>query len=121
MHLSHQIYLPAHSALCYSANVMPIVRIEPHYKLTIPKEARDALHLEVGEEVETITTKDSITFRRKKTPSPYTPTKRELRAIEEGRAAFRRGEYYTLEEFKAHVAGTRKKTSTKKRSSRPAA
>lgn len=100
---------------------MPTVRIEPHYKVTIPKEAREALRLEVGEEVETITRKDSITLRRRKPLRTYTPTKQELHAIEEGRVAFRRGEYYTLEEFKAHVAGTRKKTGTKKRSTRTTA
>ncbi len=34
---------------------------------------------------------------------PITPA--EMRAVEEGRKAFARGEYYTLEEAKAYVAG----------------
>jgi AbrB family looped-hinge helix DNA binding protein len=92
---------------------MPTTRIEPNYKVTIPKEARDSLGLEVGEEVETITHKDSITFRRVKTVRSYTPTKRELAAIEKGRAEIRRGEYYTLDELRASLARHHRKASAK--------
>src|SRR6266851_6595367 len=37
----------------------------------------------------------------------YTPTPRELRAIEKGRAAMKRGEYYTLDELFRAVDRTR--------------
>ena len=49
----------------------------------------------------------------------YTPTLAELRAIEKGRAALRRGSYYTRGQFRAHVLGSAsKKASTKKRAAR---
>ena len=36
----------------------------------------------------------------------YTPTARERRAIEAGRAAIRRGDYYTLDEFRTALLGS---------------
>jgi len=51
----------------------------------------------------------------------YTPTRAELRAIEKGRAAIRRGEYFTLDEFRAYLGGPGKKTRAKKRPTRPSA
>jgi len=35
----------------------------------------------------------------------YVPTKQELREIEKGRAAMRRGDYYTLDEFHTWLLG----------------
>jgi len=70
------------------------VKIEPHYKVTIPKDTRDAFDLRVGEEVEI------ILRRMNKT---YTPTARERRAIEKGREEIRRGEYLTLDQFFQHL------------------
>ena len=91
---------------------MPTVRIEPDYKVTIPKAARASLGLKVGEEVETLTSKDSITFRKAKT---YTPTPRELAAIRKGRAEIRKGNYYTLDEFEHWLLGSdRQKARAKK-------
>lgn len=78
---------------------MSSVKIEPNYKVSIPKEARDVFRLEVGDEVETITRKDSITFRKKKETSVYTPTKRELHSIKKGRADYAKGNYITLEQL----------------------
>jgi hypothetical protein len=46
---------------------------------------------------------------------PLTPE--EMRAVEEGRAAFARGDYCTLEEAKAYVARLRRKARSPK--SRP--
>ena len=44
-----------------------------------------------------------------------TPTNRELRELEKGRAEMRRGEYFTLDEFKAWLLGAeRKKAPLKK-------
>ena len=52
----------------------------------------------------------------------YTPTARELREIEKGRAAMRRGEYYTLDEFGAWLLGRpAKKARAKKAPARPSA
>ncbi|MBI3756946.1 MAG: hypothetical protein HY267_03115 [Deltaproteobacteria bacterium] len=85
---------------------MPTVRIEPNYKVTIPEDARDSLGLQVSEEVETITHKDSITFRRTKPARSYTPTKRELTAIEKGRAEIKKGNSYTLDELRTSLKGT---------------
>ena len=51
----------------------------------------------------------------------YTPTPAELRAIEKGRAAMRRGQYYTLDEFRTHLGDTGKKARTKKRPTRASA
>ena len=79
---------------------MPTVRIEPDYKVTIPKAARVSLGLKVGEEVETLTDKDSITFRKAKT---YTPTPRELTAIRKGREEIKKGNSYTLDELRASL------------------
>jgi hypothetical protein len=39
----------------------------------------------------------------------------EARAVEEGRAAFARGDYVTLDELKAHVARQRRQTRSKSR------
>ena len=48
-----------------------------------------------------------------------TPTNRELRELEKGRAEMRRGEYFTLDEFKAWLLGAeRKKARSKKPSPR---
>jgi predicted transcriptional regulator len=49
----------------------------------------------------------------------YTPTRAELHAIERGRAAIRRGSYFTLKEFRAYVGGESKKARAKKRPPRP--
>jgi len=48
----------------------------------------------------------------------YTPTARERRAIEKGRAAIRRGEYYTLDEFRTYLGSQGQKARTKKRRAR---
>jgi hypothetical protein len=71
------------------------------------------LGLKVGEEVETITHKDSITFRRAKPTNSYTPTKRELAAIEKGRAEIKKGNYYTLDELRTSLAGNHRPPRTK--------
>jgi predicted transcriptional regulator len=56
---------------------------------------------------------------RRRVPT-YTPTATELRAIEKGRAALQRGQYYTLDEFRAWLLGTSgNKARAKKRSARP--
>jgi predicted transcriptional regulator len=44
----------------------------------------------------------------------YTPTKAELRAIEKGRAAMRRGEYMTLDEFRDWLMGSPGRTARAK-------
>lgn len=94
---------------------MSSIKIEPNYKVSIPKEARDIFNLEVGDEMETITRKDSITFRKKKNIPIYTPTKREMHSITKGRADYAKGNYITLEQL-LHELGnsprrTRKKTN----------
>ena len=48
----------------------------------------------------------------------YTPTKRELRALEKGRAAMRRGEYYTLDEFFRALDRSRRPAGGKNRRAR---
>lgn len=47
----------------------------------------------------------------------YTPTPAERRAIERGRAAIRRGDFYTLDEFRAHLADKDSKARPQKRGS----
>ena len=71
---------------------MPTVKIEPNYKVTIPKEARETLGLKIGEEVQ-------ITLRRVKSLRTYTPTARELRSIQKGRAEYAKGNYVTLDQL----------------------
>ena len=44
------------------------------------------------------------------------PTKAEIKAIREGMAAFRRGDYITLEQFRKELAADRHKASKKKHS-----
>jgi predicted transcriptional regulator len=51
----------------------------------------------------------------------YTPTKRELRAIEKGRAEMRRGEYYTLDEFFQALDRSRRQARGKGRRARASA
>ncbi|MBI3798799.1 MAG: AbrB/MazE/SpoVT family DNA-binding domain-containing protein [Deltaproteobacteria bacterium] len=95
---------------------MPSVRIEPNYKVTIPKDARASLGLKVGEEVETLTSKDSITFRKAKT---YTPTPRELAAIRKGREEIKKGNFYTLDEFETWLLGSNRQKARAKKSPAP--
>jgi len=91
---------------------MPTVKIEPNYKVSIPKEDREALALEIGQEVE-------ITLRHAKPQTTYTPTASERRAIEKGRAEIRKGNYYTLDEFRSWLVGSpRQKARAKKSQTR---
>ncbi len=94
---------------------MTTVRIEPNYKVTIPKNEREALGLKVGEEI-------TITVHRSESLPTYTPTKRELAAIEKGREEMRKGQYYTLEQFREQLLGSpNKKARAKKPPSRTTA
>ena len=94
----------------YHVYTMATVKIEPNYKVSIPKEARDAFDLHIGEELE-------VTFRRMN--KTYTPTASERRAIEKGREEIKKGNYYTLDEFRTYLAGdTHKKARTKKSQTR---
>jgi Arc/MetJ-type ribon-helix-helix transcriptional regulator len=51
----------------------------------------------------------------------YTPTASEVRALEKGRAAMRRGEYYTLNEFFRAVDRSRRQARGKGRRARASA
>jgi predicted transcriptional regulator len=51
----------------------------------------------------------------------YAPTAAERRAIERGRAAIRRGHYYTLDEFRTHLGHSGSKARTKRRPARASA
>lgn len=44
---------------------------------------------------------------------PYTPTQRELRDIEKGRAEIRRGDYSTVDQLQAELAGQSRKVRSK--------
>lgn len=57
-------------------------------------------------------------FRRSR---PYTPTRAELRAIERGRAAIRRGEYVSLQDLRSSVGSEGKQARAKTRSARASA
>jgi mRNA-degrading endonuclease RelE of RelBE toxin-antitoxin system len=61
-------------------------------------------------------------FNARQTFPGYTPTAAELRAIEKGRAAIRRDQHYTLDEFRTWLLGaTGKKARAKKRPARASA
>jgi len=61
-------------------------------------------------------------FNARRILPTYTPTPEELRAIEKGRAAIRRGQHYTLDEFRAYLLGAAgKKAGAKKRPARASA
>ncbi len=55
-------------------------------------------------------------FNRAKGLPVHTPTARELREIEKGRAAMRRGEFYTLNEFRDWLLGTSRQKARPKKS-----
>ena len=55
-------------------------------------------------------------FNRAKGLPVHTPTARELREIEKGRAAMRRGEFYTLDEFRDWLLGTSRQKARPKKS-----
>jgi len=57
-------------------------------------------------------------FTARRTLPPYTPTPRELRDIEKGRAEIRRGDYSTLDELRAELAGQSRKVRSKEHRSR---
>ena len=90
---------------------MPTAKIEPNYKISIPKEDREVLHLEIGQEVEVI-------FRNVKPPTTYTPTASELRAIQKGREEIRRGEHLTIDELFQHLDVERNHTKARTKNSK---
>ncbi len=51
----------------------------------------------------------------------YTPTARELRAIERGRTAIRRGDYYTLDELRAALGSPSRQARPKSHRTRASA
>lgn len=55
-------------------------------------------------------------YLRARTLPAYVPTRAELRAIERGRAAIRRGDYYTLDEFRTHLLGAPRPQASSKKS-----
>lgn len=87
---------------------MPTTKIEPNYKISIPKEEREALGLQIGQEVD-------VTFRKVKLSTSYTPTARELRAIQKGREEIKKGNYYTLDEFQTWLMGNPPKKARPKK------
>ena len=88
---------------------MPTVKIEPNYKVSIPKEARATLRLKIGQEVE-------MTLRNVKPRATYTPTARERRSIEKGREDIKKGNYYTLDEFRTWLMESPHKEARSKKS-----
>jgi hypothetical protein len=56
-----------------------------------------------------------VYFDRLRAVPVYTPTRRELREIEKGREAMRRGEYYTLDEFREWLLGSPRKEARAKK------
>jgi len=56
---------------------------------------------------------------RARTFPVYTPTRRELREIEKGRAEMKRGELYTIDELFHGLASQRRKTRAKSHRARP--
>lgn len=108
---------------------MPLTKVGPKYQVTIPKEAREALRIKVGDLVEAAVQEQTIVLRPKvvldkaflervRSLPIYTPTRRELRKIERGREAMARGEYYTLDEFFRTLDRTRGKARRKGRGAR---
>ena len=83
------------------------VKIEPNYKVTIPKDARDAFDLHVGEEVE-------ITFASQKHVKEGIADPQEIRAIEKGRNAYARDKYISLTDYVRGVETSTHKTRTKR-------
>jgi predicted transcriptional regulator len=47
----------------------------------------------------------------------YNPTVREIRELEKGRTAMRKGEYFSLDEFKTWLLGAERKKARSKKSS----
>lgn len=104
---------------------MAKVKIQPHYRvtITIPKKTRDALGLKIGDEVETETRQNGVLFRRKEssrmgrqqkhTIKTDTATPAEKRAIQQGRAAHKRGESITLDEYLHDLESDSHKTCRK--------
>ena len=88
---------------------MSTAKIEPNYKISIPKKEREALRLEIGQDVD-------VTFRNVKPPITYTPTTSELRAIQKGREEIKKGNYYTLDEFRTYLVGSPHKKARPKKS-----
>ncbi len=56
-----------------------------------------------------------VYFNRIRSLPAYTPTRRELREIEKGRAEMRRGNYYTLDEFSKWLLGRPDKKARSKK------
>lgn len=112
---------------------MPLTKVGPKYQVTIPKEAREALRIKVGDLVEATVEEQTVVLRpkvvldrapleRARSLPIYTPTRRELREIEQGREAMRRGKYYTLDEFSEWLLGrSGKKARPKRPPARPKA
>ena len=88
---------------------MPTVKIEPNYKVTIPKEARGTFGFRVGEEVQIIPTP-----RPQKSLKEGTATPQEIRAIKRGRTAYARDEHIPLTSYIRGLETPAHKTRAKK-------
>jgi AbrB family looped-hinge helix DNA binding protein len=61
---------------------MPLTKVGPKYQVTIPKEAREAIGLDVGDFVETTVTKDGVLLRPKIVIDKDLDIKKRLEAAE---------------------------------------
>ncbi len=107
-------------------------KVGPNYQLVIPKKLRESAKFKIGDLLKaelrgdgilltpTVTAGRGLDQRISELPI-YSPTKAELRAIEKGRAAVKRGEFFTLEELFGTVAGDRRKARVKSRRTRASA
>ena len=61
---------------------MPLTKVGPKFQVTIPKVAREAIGLQVGDLVETTATKDGVLLRPKMVVDKHPEIKKRLEAAE---------------------------------------
>lgn len=98
-----------------------LTRITTKYQVTIPKPARDAVGLLVGDFVETTVTREGLLLRPKVVMDKTTakkvkvsrPTPAEIKALERARKEHARGEYVTLDQLVHDLGASHRKVRTK--------
>ena len=100
------------------SKLMPLTKVGPKYQVTIPKEAREAIGLSVGDLVEATTTKEGVLLRPKIVVDKHPEVEARLREAEEDIKAGRvYGPFRSVAEMRRSLRGLKKPQRKPKKTS----